>query len=396
MKHRILILSPSLIAPGGVERVVAALSGLFAEHHTVFECSFDPPDRQRHFESPATFVPLGASLRLPLLLRPISYLIDAFRLRRVKRMLDIDITISNLWRADLLSVLSGGKDTKISICHINIKNNPSNRLMMKLLPLVAWVYRRFDHLVTVSRPLADEIQHLYHIDEGRLSVIYNPVPPKDSPPAQRTDGRIRAVWFARSLVEKNMVVLADIFAATRKTCPALQLILVGDGPLRRELEARLAQWGLSVGQALADSDSNVIMTGFVNNPYELFSQCDLQVAPSLAEGLGMAVIEGFSASLPVIASDCHGGGLHDVLNASGHHQPGRTTAEQTGCGLLLPIPDPAKPETIEIWREHLVKLATEPSLYARLSAGARARADDFAPEVIRPQWDALFEALETS
>ena len=193
-----------------------------------------------------------------------------------------------------------------------------------------------------------------------------------------------------------MVVLADIFAATRKTCPALQLILVGDGPLRSELETRLAQCGLSVGHTLADSDSDVIMTGLINNPYDLFGQCDLQIIPSLAEGLPLVVIEGFTAGLPVIASDCYGGGLHDALNAPGPPQPGRIAAEQTACGFLLPIPDKAKPDTIEIWREHLVKLATDSHLRNRLAEGACRRARDFAPKVIRPQWDALFEALETS
>jgi len=393
MKHKILIVSPSLNSPGGVERVVAALSGLLVDRHTVFECSFDPHASRRHFDSPAEFFPLGASLRLPLLLRPISYLVDAFRLRRLKRALGIDITISNLWRPDLLNVLSGGKDQKISICHINIKGNPSNVLMLRLLPLVALVYRHFDRLVTVSRPLADELRQLYGLENGRLSVIYNPVPMHSPRQMKRDDGRVRAVWCGRMVVEKNIVVLADIFSAARKTCPSLQLVLVGDGTLRHELEARMAQFDLQIGNALDDTECDVIMTGFVSDPNPLVAQCDFQVAPSLAEGLPMAVIEGFSSGLPVIAADCHGGGLHDALNAAGHYQPGRTYAEGTPCGFLLPIPDLSKPDTIETWSAHLVRLTRDSKLREELAIGSCARAEDFAPDATSPKWDALFDSL---
>lgn len=183
-----------------------------------------------------------------------------------------------------------------------------------------------------------------------------------------------------------MVVLADIFAATRKTCPALQLILVGDGPLRSELETRLAQCGLSVGHTLADFHREVIVTGFIDNPYTLFSQCDLQIIPSLAEGLPLVVIEGFTVGLPAIASDCHGGGLQDALNASGPPRPGRIVAEQTAFGFLLPIPDKAKLDIIEIWREHLVKLATDSHLRNRLAEGACRRARDFAVDKIADEY----------
>lgn len=393
MKRKILIVSPSLVTPGGVERVVSALSALLVDRYTVFECSFDPPSSRRHFDSPAKFLPLGASLQLPLLLRPISYLIDALRLRRTKHALGIDITISNLWRADLLNVLSGGNDQKISICHINIKGNPSNRLMLRLLPLVARVYRHFDRLVTVSRPLADELRQLYGIEDGRLSVIYNPVSWRIPQQMKRDNGRVRAVWCGRMVTEKNIVVLADIFAVARKACPSLQLILVGDGPIRDELEARMAHFDLRIGHVLDDTECDVIMTGFVNDPNTLVAQCDFQLAPSLAEGLPMAVIEGFSLGLPAIAADCHGGGLHDALSATGHYQPGRVSAEETTCGFLLPIPDLSKPDTNEIWATHLVSLARDTALREQLAIGARARAEDFSPAAIGPKWDALFDSL---
>jgi len=74
-----------------------------------------------------------------------------------KRRFGIALTISNLWRADLLSVLSMGCDRKVSICHTNIVGNVTNRLLLKFMSLVSLVYRRFDRVVSVSRPLSNEI-----------------------------------------------------------------------------------------------------------------------------------------------------------------------------------------------------------------------------------------------
>ncbi len=388
-----MILCPSLIAPGGVERVVTSISSILANGYTVFECSFDPRDSRRHFESPAEFIPLGRSLRLPLVLRLISYAVDVMRLRRVKRSLRVDITISNLWRADLLNVLSGGPDKKIAIWHINVEGNPSNKVMLRLLPLVRAIYHRFDRLVAVSRPLADEVGRLYGVEARRISVIYNPLGAAVSQPEKRTDGRVRAVWCGRMVKEKNVVVLADIFAATSEACPSLQLVLIGDGVLREMLEARLRQLKLRCGCSLLDLESDVIMTGLVEEPAALLAQCDLQLAPSSDEGLGMAVIEGFAAGLPVIAANCRGGGLHDALDAPESYRPGRTKAQQTTCGFLLPVPHVDNPATINMWRDHLITLATNTSLRVQLSEGCRARVLAFAPDVARSKWVALIESL---
>jgi hypothetical protein len=54
--------------------------------------------------------------------------------------------LRNLWGADLISVLSGGNDRKIALCHINVVGNPTNRLMVSFRPLVAAIYRKFDAL----------------------------------------------------------------------------------------------------------------------------------------------------------------------------------------------------------------------------------------------------------
>ena len=149
---RILLLMQSLTGTGGAERMVDGLSRLISSAGLqAFETSFDSQGARRRFENSAPFHPLGPLPRLPLPFRAIEYLVAARRLRALKLRLKIDATISNLWRSDLVSVLSGGLDRKIALCHINIVGNPTNRMMLRLRPLVGTVYRRFDRVEARGR-----------------------------------------------------------------------------------------------------------------------------------------------------------------------------------------------------------------------------------------------------
>jgi len=83
-----------------------------------------------------------------------------------------------------------------------------------------------------------------------------------------------------------------------------QLIVVGDGPARRDVEAVLAP--------IAD---NVIMTGELP-PKELpaiYASCDLYIWPGVGEAYGMAYLEAQAAGLPVIAGNERG--VPDVVMA---------------------------------------------------------------------------------
>jgi glycosyltransferase involved in cell wall biosynthesis len=72
------------------------------------------------------------------------------------------------------------------------------------------------------------------------------------------------------------------------------LIIVGDGPYRNQLQ-----------KESEDISSNVVFTGRIDHKEkvkEIHSSCFL-VFPSLYEGFGIAVIEGFACKKPVLVSD---------------------------------------------------------------------------------------------
>lgn len=99
---------------------------------------------------------------------------------------------------------------------------------------------------------------------------------------------------ARFYEVKNHNFIIDIFAQYHKEQPKSYLLLVGDGPLRAAVEAKVAQLGLS---------RYVIFTGVVADTEKMYSAADVFVMPSFFEGLPVVLIEAQANRLPCVVSD---------------------------------------------------------------------------------------------
>lgn len=123
--------------------------------------------------------------------------------------------------------------------------------------------------------------------------------------------------------------------------PEAQLLIVGEGPEEDSLRILVEQLGLTDSVAFMDS---VIDTTLV------LAVMDVFVLPSVAEGLGLALIEALAYKRPVIASDV--GGIYSIV------KDGIT-------GLLVP------PRCVEKLAEVIVKLLEDRELAKRLGENGR-------------------------
>lgn len=119
-------------------------------------------------------------------------------------------------------------------------------------------------------------------------------------PARRSTA-LRAAWGAgeqdpvflhvgRLAPEKNLATLAEAFEALRRGQPRARMVLVGDGPARTELQARLPEAifaGMRHGEDLAAH----------------YASGDLFVFPSMTETFGNVTAEALASGLPVLAYD---------------------------------------------------------------------------------------------
>lgn len=99
----------------------------------------------------------------------------------------------------------------------------------------------------------------------------------------------------RLVPEKNHGLLIDLAAEVCRRLPEAYLLLVGDGPLRRQLEDRVRSLNLA---------ARVVFTGFRDDISEILQGAiDLFLFPSQYESAGMAMVEAQAAGLPCLISD---------------------------------------------------------------------------------------------
>lgn len=382
--RRILLLVPSMRLAGGCERVVDNLSKLLAENgHSLAIASFDYSLEEWHFKGKGRRIALGRSKRLPLGLRWIEYWVQVRRLARIKREFRPDLTISNLWRADLISQLSGGRDRKIALAHINVMGNRTNHLMVRMRALVGAVYRRFDRVVAVSQPLATELAGLYRLSTEECIVIENFTDAPVAVPCLPNDVVRRAIWCGRLVPEKNLSGLLEVWSVLCASLTQAQLVVIGEGPLRSELEAKARQLGLRLGNDPADPELQVVFVGTVTSPADYQVSGRFFVLSSLAEGLPMVLLEALALGVPVIAADCPPGGVRAALSDTG--------AEATGFGALLPVPLPGDYVSQKAWLPWLITAMTDDAQLVLWRKAASVRSERFSAARAATAWQVAIE-----
>jgi sugar transferase (PEP-CTERM/EpsH1 system associated) len=168
------------------------------------------------------------------------------------------------------------------------------------------------HYSTVSRDLARYLCDAVGIPENRVTQIYNGVDTQlfrpaeggrarlpDGIPAEPghfvvgTVGRLAPVKDQAMLIRAcSRLVRAGAVGAER-----LRLVIVGDGPLRADLERTAAE------ECLA---GRVFFPGARANVQDWLRAFDLFVLPSLAEGISNTVLEAMATGLPIVATDVGG------------------------------------------------------------------------------------------
>jgi len=178
--------------------------------------------------------------------------------------------------------------------------SPASRVIAGAVARAA--YPRADAIVAVSEEAARELAEFLGLPRSRVTAIPNPaVTPRvlalaaETPaPAFAAAASPLIVGCGRLVAKKGFDVLIDAFAEVRRT-RMVKLAVLGDGPLAGDLRARADATGYG---------EDVLLPGFVENPFAWFARAAVFVLSSFAEGMPNVLLQAMACGAPVVSTDC--------------------------------------------------------------------------------------------
>jgi glycosyltransferase involved in cell wall biosynthesis len=277
-----------------------------------------------------------------------------------------DVILPMPWYFNIVAVWAkylAGVDTKVILGEHNIISLEASiehrdKLHLRFLPiLMRQTYPHSDALVGVSQDTITDLVETLKIDATiPMQVILNPINPARV--QQLAQAPIEHPWFQNSTIptivtaarlakQKQLDGLLRAFAQVVAVTPA-RLIILGEGPLRTELEQLCQELGI------ADA---VWMPGYDPNPYRYMANCGVFVLASAWEGCPIALQEAMAAGAAVIVTDAPGG-MKDIIDRGKY-------------GRMVPTGDPDALAT------EILHLLSQPDLQQHYRSQAQQRAGDF-------------------
>jgi glycosyltransferase involved in cell wall biosynthesis len=163
--------------------------------------------------------------------------------------------------------------------------------------------------------------------------------------------------------QKSPLDLLDAFAHIHRQRPDAWLVVVGDGPLRPQVEQRLIELRIA---------NRVILTGLRRDVPELMAAFDIFVLSSLWEGLPRVLPQAMASGLPIVCTAADG------------------TAEavvEGENGFLTPRGQP------EALAARMLTLLADEQLRREMGENGRARAPEFGAVKMVRDIDVLYQRL---
>ena len=166
-------------------------------------------------------------------------------------------------------------------------------------------------LAANSRAAADDWAQATGLPGTRFTTIYNAIEPKElgfrelSPPKPNSGRQLTVGGVFRFSPVKDPMLWVSVAKRVNAAIPGTRFLMVGDGPLRKDIEKAIASAGLT---------DQFVLPGLVSvGLFDYLQQMDMFLMTTCTESLPNAVIEAQLAGLPVVAPNV--GGIHEAIAA---------------------------------------------------------------------------------
>jgi glycosyltransferase involved in cell wall biosynthesis len=260
-------------------------------------------------------------------------------LRRTVRAINPDAVLSFLTQTNIMTLLATrGLSVRTVVSERNDPRLQHHR--QRVLLLRRLVYPLSDIVTANSQGAVSALETI--VPKQKLAFLPNPLSPSSGEVAVTYDAPT-IVTVTRLVEQKGVDVLLKAAARAFDVLPEWRLVIVGDGPLRDELQALAGDLGI---------DERVDWIGQVADPVPYLRKAKFFVLTSRFEGSPNALLEAMACSLPAVVSGA---------------SPGPLELIGEDAGLIVPVED------VDVTADAIIRLAQDEALRVRLGTAALAR-----------------------
>ena len=349
----------STLTCGGAERVLTLLANEWARRgNTVQLVTLDTAPPFFSIDERVELVQLGVEKSSPTPLHALWNLYVSVRaLRRQFRRFDPAAVVAFTTRVNIKALMAAGP-LRIPVL-VSERTNPEASPLPSLWKrLTGRWYPKAHQLVVQTQRVAG-----FYRSRGveRLTVIPNPVE-ELPPPSHRSGGEMLWLAIARLSSEKGVDLLLEAWARSRQPQTA-RLCILGDGPLRAQLEALAEELGVH---------ETVEFAGFVSDKAPYWKSASAFVLSSRREGFPNALCEAMAAGLACVSFDC-ASGPSDLIRDGEN-------------GLLVP------PEDVDALAAAMDRVGADPLLRERFGKAAVMITHTLGLSGIVDRWEAVLRS----
>lgn len=241
--------------------------------------------------------------------------------------------------------------TKIPVmatCHLWFEPSKGPLKMRVMIHLEKFFYRWFPKVIAVSEPIK-QILLANDLRPDQVDVVHNGVdiPQPDLIAVNRIkqdlkidEGDFVILNSARLTRQKAQWVLVEAAALIKNAGIPIKILIVGEGPLKKELETLISERGLT---------NHVFLLGFRKDVNHLLQLCDVFALPSIDEGMPMSLLESAAANKPIVSTN-----VGDIGKLIKHEH----------TGIVIPLENP------DALANSLIQLKKQPDFARKLAASA--------------------------
>ncbi len=243
----------------------------------------------------------------------------------------------------------------------------------RLVGTIAWWIERNamrlpDEILAVSEETRDRLR-LFLGDSTPVRVIHNAIEldviARVDPAASQESAEL--LYVGSLLKHKGVHLLIDSLARLR-TVRDVHLLVVGDGPERRNLEQQVAALGL------AERVSFRVDVAEQEEIFGLMKAAKVFVFPSVREGFGIAPLEALACGTPVVTTSHPNNNARELVARSDRGYVAEPTVEAlTACIEKALADDTERPRLVETWLKEFDWSTAADEYLAALVASLGAR-----------------------